>query len=135
MIASSQCKLLRGINDPDPLFCRVILTDVELVFLNAELSRQDEPLFRIPLGQIKNFSFISEEKKSKRLVADLKRVVDTWADAIVGILKPREAQENGDRLALSFVDEQGNQAEFILDMMEYGERGLVRKYNKWRHSF
>ncbi len=130
MIASSQCKLLQSIKDPDPLFCRVILTDVELVFLNAEFSKQDELLYRIPLRQIKKFSFISEEKKRKRLIEDLKRVADSWADAMVGILKPKEAQENGDRLALSFVDEQGIEQDFILDMMEYGERGLVKEYKK-----
>ena len=59
VFASSQCKLMREPHDLDPLFCKLILTDEELVILNDELAKRGDLLYQIPFRQIRNFEFVN----------------------------------------------------------------------------
>jgi hypothetical protein len=132
-IASSRCKLMQGPYSPDPLFCKIFLTEDALIFLNDEISRKGELLFHIPIHQIKDFTFIKEKKQKKGILISLfDALVDGFANFLegLGVIPQNENRNNADILGLSFVDEQGEKVDFILDMMKDGESGLIRKYKK-----
>lgn len=131
IIASSRCKLMQGSYDPDPLYCKIVLTKDALILLNDEISKKDELLFHIPISKIKDFTFIIKGKQRKGILKSLfDAVADVYADFLerAGIIPLSEKKP--DILGLSFVNEQGEKVDFILDMMKDGERGLIRKYKK-----
>lgn len=131
VIASSTCKLMQTPYDPDPLFCKIVLTEEALTLLNDEQSKKDELLFRIPIYQIKDFTFIKEKKQKKGILISLfDALVEVFSNVLegLGIIPPSE--KKADILGLSFANEQGEKVDFILDMMNDGESGLIKKYKK-----
>ena len=134
LIASSKCKLMRGEHDRDPFFCKIVLTEDALVFLNDELLKQGELLFNIPISQIKDFIFISEREQKNKLFLFFDTIfgVLTYVIDGLGIFNKNENEDKNkaDILSLSFVNEQGENVNFILDMMEYGENNLIKAYKK-----
>lgn len=131
VIASSRCKLMQDPYDLDPSFCKIVLTEDALILLNDELSKQDELLFRIPIYQIKDFTFIKEEKQKKGILLSLfEALVEVFANFLEGLGVIPASEKKADILGLSFVNEQGEKIDFLLDMMNYGESGLIREYKK-----
>ena len=133
VIASSSCKLMRGPYNPDPLFCKIILTEDVLILLNDEISKKDELLFHIPIHQIKDFNSIKEKKQKKGILISLfDALVEGFANFLegLGVIPKNENRNTADILGLSFVSEQGEKIDFILDMMKDGESDLIRKYKK-----
>ena len=131
VIASSRCKLMQDQYDPDPLFCKIVLTEDALMLLNDELSKKDELLFRIPIYQIKDFTFINEKKQKKGILISLfEALVQVFSDVLEGLGIIPVSEKKADILSLSFVNEQGEKVDFILDMMKVGESGLIKKYEK-----
>jgi hypothetical protein len=131
VVAASRCKLKQGTYDQDPLYCKIVLTKDSLMLFNDELSRKDELLYHIPIYQIKDFTLIIEEKQKKgifKLLFDA--LVEGFASFLAGIGVIPLSEKKPDILGLSFVNEQGEKVDFILDMMKDGENGLIRKYKK-----
>lgn len=131
VIASSRCTLMQGQYDPDPFFCKIVLTEDAVILLNDELSKKDELLFCIPIYQIKEFTFINEKKQKKGKLKSLFEAlfrIFLYVTGWLGLFPEYEKKE--DILGLSFVNGKGENVDFILDMMKYGESGLVREYKK-----
>ena len=131
VVALSRCKLKKGPYDQDPIFCKIVLTQDALILLNDEISKKDELLFRIPIHQIKDFTFIKEKKQKKGIFILLfDALVQVFSDVLAGLGIIPIIEKKADILGLSFVNEQGEKVDFILDMMKDGESGLIRKYEK-----
>lgn len=131
IIASSMCTLMQGSYDPNPLFCKIVLTEDELILLNDEFLKKDELLFRVPINKINNFSLINEEKQKKGSIISLFEAlfrVFLYVSGLLGLFP--EYEKKADILRLSFTNEKGENVDFILDMMKYGESGLIRDYEK-----
>ena len=131
VITSSTSTLLQGQYDPDPLFCKVVLTEDAIILLNNELSKEDELLFFIPIKYVKIFDFIKDERQKK---GKFKSFLEVLLEILVYLsgwlgLFP-EYEKKPDILGLSYVNERGQNVDFILNMMKYGECGLIREYKK-----
>lgn len=134
VIASSKCTLMKGLTDPDPNFCKVLLTEDALVLLNDEYNKPDELLFNIPISRIIDFIFINEkEQKNDRLVFFLNLIVNVLPN-LAGYASYADIAKNADILGLSFTNDDGEKNYFILNMMEHGENGLIREYKKLDHN-
>jgi hypothetical protein len=131
VIASDSCKLMKGPYDSDPLFCKMVLTEDELIFLNDEISKKDELLFRIHIYQIKDFTLIKEIKQKKGIFISLfDALVEGFANFLEGLGITPASEKKTDKLRLSFVNEQGKKIDFILDMMKAGDSSFIKKYEK-----
>jgi hypothetical protein len=131
VVASDGCKLMKGPYDSDPLFCKMVLTEDELILLNDEISKKDELLFRIPIYQIKDFTLIKEIKQKKGIFLSLfDALVEGFANFLEGLGIAPASEKKTDKLRLSFVNEQGKKIDFILDMMKAGDSSFIKKYEK-----
>lgn len=131
IITSARCKLMQSPYDPDPLFCKIVLTEAALILFNDELSKKDELLFNISIHQIKEFTLIIEKKQKKGIFVSLfDSVVEVFAGVLAGLGIIPISEKKADILGLSFVSEQGEKVDFRLDMMKDGESGLIKEYEK-----
>ena len=131
VIAESTCTLKQGHYDLDPLFCKVVLTEDAIIILNNELSKEDELLFFIPINYVKVFDFIKDKRQKK---GKFKSFLEVLLEILVYLsgwlgLFP-EYEKKPDILGLSYLNERGQNVDFILNMMKYGECGLIREYKK-----
>ncbi len=132
-IASSKCTLMKDQYDPEPFFCKIVLTEDAIILLNDEISKQDELLFSIPIHKIKKFDFINEKKENAGKLKSLSQAlfkIFLYVSGWIGLFS--EYEKKADILELTFGNEKGGKVDFILDMMKYGECGLVREYKKCR---
>ncbi len=131
VIASSTCTLMKGQYDTDPLFCKVVLIEDAIILLNNELSKEDELLFFIPVNYIKKFDFIKEKEEKKgrfKSFLEILLKVFLYVSGWLGLFP--EYEKKPDILGLSYVNERGQKLDFILNMMKYGESGIIREYKK-----
>lgn len=131
VVASSKCTLMKSWNDPDPYFCKVILTEEYLIMLNDEYAKRDDLLFQIPIVQIKEFIFVNQsEQKNSNLASLVGSVVGSALFAISGSGFFVNKAKQPDVLLLSYQDVQGEPIELILNMMDHGECGLINEYQR-----
>lgn len=122
---------MQGLRDPDPNFCKVLLTENALVFLNDDFSKQDELLLKIPISQIEDFIFINEKKQKKdNFISFFWTLIGGLFFTLGGHGFYANKENNADILSLSFINEQGEKLDFILNMMEHGENGIIKEYKK-----
>lgn len=131
IITSSKCRLMRYSKDPDPLFCKVLLTQDVLILLNDEYLKQDELILRIKIDEITDFIFLNQKKQKKgNVISFLGTLIGTIFFAIGGSGFYVNNKNDADILYLTYINDNGEEANYILDMMQNGERGIIKEYMK-----